>query len=128
MTKEKQTKGFIIGAVVGGVIGSLSALLFAPKAGKELRQDISSGAHKVGDATGRIAKQIGGGASQLADRTKLAAEALVSNVKGWGKGSDSTAIAAQEVEEDCAEAEEQAASTIESVESGEVEAATAKEQ
>lgn len=33
-------KDFLIGALVGGVVGSLAALLLAPKAGKELRHDI----------------------------------------------------------------------------------------
>ena len=35
------TKGFIIGALVGGVAGALTALLLAPKSGAELRQDIA---------------------------------------------------------------------------------------
>lgn len=37
---QLNTKDFIIGALVGGIVGSLAALLLAPKAGKELRSDI----------------------------------------------------------------------------------------
>jgi len=33
-------KDFLIGSLVGGIVGSLAALLLAPKAGKELRHDI----------------------------------------------------------------------------------------
>lgn len=33
---------FIIGAVIGGSVGAVLALLYAPKRGEELREDISS--------------------------------------------------------------------------------------
>ncbi|ADU29936.1 YtxH domain-containing protein [Evansella cellulosilytica] len=35
------TKDFLIGAVVGGIIGAATAMLYAPKSGKELRSDIN---------------------------------------------------------------------------------------
>jgi len=38
---------FVIGAIVGGLIGAGLALLFAPKSGPELRQDISDYADQV---------------------------------------------------------------------------------
>lgn len=93
MSTRKSTKGFLFGALAGGVLGSITALLLAPKPGKELRQDISTGAQKLGDstvraaeraydATGRIAKGIGTGAVQMVDRTKEAAGNLVNSVKG----------------------------------------------
>lgn len=92
MAKGNQTKGFLFGAIAGGIIGSVTALLFAPKAGKELRQDISEGARRVqeqtvraagqvSDTTVRIAKQIGNQASDLADTARAAAEAAVTTVK-----------------------------------------------
>ncbi|WP_168119384.1 YtxH domain-containing protein [Paenibacillus sp. HB172176] len=92
MSTKKGTKGFLFGAIAGGVIGSITALLLAPKAGKELREDISAGAHKVGDstlktagkvgeATGRLAKGIGSGAVQIADRTKEAAESAARSIR-----------------------------------------------
>jgi gas vesicle protein len=34
-------KGFLLGAVIGGAVGAVVALLFAPKSGRELRQDIA---------------------------------------------------------------------------------------
>jgi len=34
-------KGFLLGALVGGAVGAITALLFAPKPGKELRDEIS---------------------------------------------------------------------------------------
>jgi gas vesicle protein len=34
-------KGFLLGAVVGGAVGAVAALLLAPKPGKELRDELS---------------------------------------------------------------------------------------
>lgn len=36
----KHKKGFTLGAVIGGLCGGLTALLFAPKKGKHLRADL----------------------------------------------------------------------------------------
>lgn len=85
--------GFLLGALAGGVIGSITALLLAPKSGKELREDITLQAQKVGDstvqvanrvgdATSRFARDIGSGAAGLADRTRQTAESVVSGIRG----------------------------------------------
>ena len=34
-------KGFLLGAIIGGAVGAITALLFAPKPGKELREELS---------------------------------------------------------------------------------------
>jgi len=34
------TKSFLLGALIGGAVGAITALLFAPKSGRELRRDI----------------------------------------------------------------------------------------
>ncbi|MHA7962616.1 YtxH domain-containing protein [Paenibacillus sp. CAU 1782] len=102
MHKRKGSSGFLLGALAGGVLGSITALLFAPKSGKELRGDIASGAQKVGestrsaatragDATGRLAKEIGSGAVKLFDRTKEVAGSAVHAVKGVKDGEASHA-------------------------------------
>lgn len=103
MAIRKDTKGFLLGALAGGVIGSITALLFAPKAGKELRQDIAAGAQKVsdttikaagkvGETTGRITKEIGGQATHIATLGKQAAGNVVNSVKGLKKNTDTTAV------------------------------------
>jgi len=35
-------KGFLLGAAIGGAVGAVTALLMAPKSGRELRDDIAS--------------------------------------------------------------------------------------
>lgn len=47
MYREKNSTGtFITGLLMGGIVGGVLALLFAPMTGKELRDDISK---KAGD-------------------------------------------------------------------------------
>lgn len=47
-------KGFLIGTIVGGIVGSLAALLLAPKSGKELRGDLNNQAYVVRERTDQI--------------------------------------------------------------------------
>ncbi len=93
MSNRKQGKGFLLGALAGSIAGSVAALLLAPKAGKELRHDISEGAHKVkeqavsaagqvGDRAGRVAKQAREQAVQFADKTKLTVTGLRLRITG----------------------------------------------
>ncbi|TYP73915.1 YtxH domain-containing protein [Paenibacillus methanolicus] len=99
MAKNKANKGFLYGLLAGGVVGSLTALLFAPKSGKELRQDIADGAQQVGEQTARIAgqvgesttrlaKQVGSGASAIADKAKETTSNVIDSVRNWKRGED----------------------------------------
>lgn len=40
MTNHNKGKEFLVGAAIGGLLGTVAALLVAPKAGKKLREDI----------------------------------------------------------------------------------------
>lgn len=67
----KKGKEYVIGAVVGGLLGAVTALLFAPKAGRELRADIKEGAQAVSEKTQQVAGEV-------SERTKQ----IVANVSG----------------------------------------------
>ncbi|MBM7572839.1 YtxH domain-containing protein [Aquibacillus albus] len=43
------SKDFMIGSLIGGIVGASMALLFAPKTGKEFRNDLNQGANYVKD-------------------------------------------------------------------------------
>ncbi|WP_277678819.1 YtxH domain-containing protein [Gracilibacillus dipsosauri] len=45
--KNINSKDFLIGSLIGGIVGASLALIFAPKSGKELRGDLNQGAHYV---------------------------------------------------------------------------------
>lgn len=69
MANKKAIKSFMWGALTGAVAGAVSALLLAPKSGKELRKDISETAHKIGDKTAEASRQAGAAVQTFAKRT-----------------------------------------------------------
>lgn len=51
-------KGLALGAAIGAVAGVVTGVLFAPKSGKETRQDIKDGAKKVADRFEKEGKHL----------------------------------------------------------------------
>jgi len=106
---------FLVGTLVGSVIGSATALLFAPKSGKELRGDIKAGTEKVIEAGSEaidgvsetvfeVSKKIEDGAVKAVCSAKQGVQKVVDGFKR-GKaqaGDEQTA----EQEEDFAEAQQ----------------------
>ncbi|WLR44206.1 YtxH domain-containing protein [Bacillus carboniphilus] len=69
MAKKKQDEGgFLFGAFLGGLIGALVALLFAPKSGKELREDLNS--TDIKKKTSDWTTQAQSASSELAQKAK----------------------------------------------------------
>lgn len=81
------SKGFLIGAVVGGAVGAVVALLFAPKSGRELRRDIADRTEDVVDkAQQMFNKATGGGHTSssfddVVNEGRIAAERIVSTAR-----------------------------------------------
>lgn len=69
------TKGMVVGALIGGAVSGLAALLFAPKKGSELRQDIAS---KTGETYTNIASKAGHLAQDAASRVGSIVESIQS--------------------------------------------------
>ncbi|WP_334075927.1 MULTISPECIES: YtxH domain-containing protein [Paenibacillus] len=80
---SKNAKGWIWGAAIGAVVGSVTALLFAPKPGRELRKDIADGARQVGEKTQQVAEKVSEQSAELASRVKETAGGLVSEFQAW---------------------------------------------
>ena len=78
---KNNKKNVLWGVVVGSVVGSVAALLFAPKAGKELRKDISDGTATTLEKAQEIASQAGDKSVELYDKAKD----VVLEVREWGK-------------------------------------------
>ncbi|MNO44758.1 YtxH-like protein [compost metagenome] len=97
MSKENKCKGskaWLWGAAIGTVVGSVTALLFAPKAGRELRKDIADGARQVGEKTqevaGKVSEKTQEVASKVSEKTQeVAGKVSEQSVQLAGKVKDS---------------------------------------
>ncbi|NEW07613.1 YtxH domain-containing protein [Paenibacillus sp. SYP-B3998] len=94
MSNQKKGKDLLIGAVVGGVLGAATALLLAPKSGRELRRDIAEQAQVVSDKTVQIAstitqktqdvaKTVSTHTVELVGKAKETASSVVETVRSW---------------------------------------------
>ena len=72
--KNGKGKGFLLGAFFGGVLGGISALLFAPKPGKKLRKDMSRKYHDVSEKTQEVVSNVSEKCSELCDKARDIAE------------------------------------------------------
>ena len=73
---EKDCGNFLKGFVIGGVLGVLAGIFFAPKSGKELRSDIKEkGSEVLKDAKG-IYADAGTKAKEIIEEAKHQAEQL----------------------------------------------------
>ncbi|MEC0230199.1 YtxH domain-containing protein [Paenibacillus alba] len=88
MSNEKKGKDLLIGAVVGGVLGAATALLFAPKSGRELRSDIAGQAQAVSDKTVQIASTVSQKTQGVVGKAKDAASGVVDAVRSWKEAKD----------------------------------------
>lgn len=74
-------RNFVTGVVIGSVVGSLTALLLAPKSGRELRKDIESQANIVLDKTGEVKDTLVEKSGQWKEQANDAAIKLTEAVK-----------------------------------------------
>jgi len=93
-------KDFLLGVVVGGIIGAATALLLAPKTGSELRADLRQTAdavtsrtqelaHQIGERSQQIARTVSAQTSELVGRAKELASTVAEEVKSWREPRDS---------------------------------------
>lgn len=76
MGKSQRTKDILVGVVAGSVLGAITALLFAPKPGKELRADIKQQAQQVGEKTAQFAGAV-------AEKTQEVAGTVSTTTTEW---------------------------------------------
>jgi gas vesicle protein len=69
MMSIKKTKGFFISFLLGGAVGGALALLYAPKQGKLLRNDISRKTNELIEDGKKKTHDLWNGAEELAEST-----------------------------------------------------------
>ncbi|MGB2991927.1 MAG: YtxH domain-containing protein [Paenisporosarcina sp.] len=78
---EVNSKDFLIGALVGGIIGAATALFLAPKSGAELRGDVTTQATHLKEKTVDLSSTAKEKTSQLSSQLKEKSGPLVDKVK-----------------------------------------------
>lgn len=63
-------KGFAVGALLGGLLGGVTALLLAPKSGVKLRKDIAKKYQCISDKTCEYADEVCEQTLELVDKAK----------------------------------------------------------
>ena len=76
-----QVKDFVIGALVGGIVGAAAALLLAPKAGSELRSDVAVQAVTLKDKSVELSGTAKEKTVHLSSQLKEQSTNLVEKVK-----------------------------------------------
>jgi len=80
------SKGFIIGAFVGGLAGAVTALLLAPKSGTELRKDLVDSSSdfyfKAQDYFNKAEEQV----SDMVNEGKSKAQVIIDTAKNKAEG------------------------------------------
>jgi gas vesicle protein len=75
------SKGLLVGFLAGGAIGAIVALLYAPKSGKEFRQDIKSKADDYLDEADKYLTEAKDKARTLINEGKKKSEKLIYDAK-----------------------------------------------
>ena len=76
-TEGSFSKGLAAGIVIGGAVGALVALLFAPKSGKELRQDLAERSGDIYDKASDFAQEQSRKMGDYVNEGKVRADELV---------------------------------------------------
>ena len=103
---NRNSKDFLLGAAVGAAIGAITALLFAPKSGKELRGDIAHQYHVVSDKTQELAGVVKTKGQELAGKAKEVAANVTAEIKQLRDSRKEAAPSVELVEVEPAESDE----------------------
>lgn len=64
---NSSTKDFLIGALIGGVVGAATALFLTPKSGRDIRSNITHQAHTLKEKTNQFRETAMNKGSELAE-------------------------------------------------------------
>lgn len=67
---QLNTKDFLLGALIGGIVGAATALFLTPKSGKDIRDEISQQAITLKEKTGHIRESALNKSTELAEVAK----------------------------------------------------------
>lgn len=105
MSRESSSNGVWIGAIVGGAIGAITALLLAPKTGASLREDLSGKFKAINEKTKDIAAAVGQNTKEFVTTVRKNTKDLANDIKeeagdlaGHAKKSNMDSLSTEKVE------------------------------
>ncbi len=81
MSENNVGKGIFLGLLAGGLLGAVAGMLFAPKSGKELRDDIRSRTNGYMDDADKYIADAKDKAKDLINEGKKKSEKLINDAK-----------------------------------------------
>jgi gas vesicle protein len=82
---NEYSKGLILGTIIGGAIGAFTALLLAPKSGKEFRRDIADTSNQLygraSEYVGTMEDQVGTAISTTVNEGKQRAQNIINSAR-----------------------------------------------
>lgn len=92
----KQVKGFVLGAITGGI----AALLFAPKSGRELRQKLTGKINEVSEAANEaVEEETSATQEEVSSRLQEQADEIARQLRA-NRGGDLTPEEASDMNQD----------------------------
>src|SRR3954467_6860443 len=88
--REEGGGSFLMGLLAGTVLGAGLGMLFAPKAGSELRSQLSESANKLRSTAGDSVQQASDKVSQMVDRGREAYDRARSSVSNMASSPTGT--------------------------------------
>lgn len=83
--QEKPPCHFCMGLLIGGALGALAGIFFAPKSGKELRSDIKEKGNEFLKYTKEIYVDVGTKAKDIIEEVEHQAKELKKEAEGTGE-------------------------------------------
>jgi gas vesicle protein len=83
--QEKPECHFCTGLLIGGALGALAGIFFAPKSGKELRSDIKDKGSEILEDAKKIYADAGAKGKELIEDAKHQAKELKKDAEGTGE-------------------------------------------
>ncbi len=84
-SQENFTRGMLIGTLIGGAVGAVTALLFAPKSGAELREDIAKRSTELYDGAldgyGDLEQKVGSAVSSTVNQGRERAQNIIDSAR-----------------------------------------------
>lgn len=74
---EESSNNFLLGALIGGMVGAATALLFAPKSGKELRNSLNNQTGSLKEKTIQLRENVLNKSSEIVNKTSSLSQDFV---------------------------------------------------